>query len=41
MFALFFGFRAGYRALRGLEGKGFGDAKLAAVAGVWLDRAFL
>jgi prepilin signal peptidase PulO-like enzyme (type II secretory pathway) len=41
MFALFFGFRAGYRALRGSEGKGFGDAKLAAVAGVWLDRAFL
>jgi leader peptidase (prepilin peptidase) / N-methyltransferase len=41
MFALFFGFRAGYRALRGLEGMGLGDVKLAAVAGVWLDWAFL
>jgi leader peptidase (prepilin peptidase) / N-methyltransferase len=41
MFVLFFGFRAGYRALRGLEGIGFGDVKLAAVAGVWLDWAFL
>jgi leader peptidase (prepilin peptidase) / N-methyltransferase len=41
MFALFFGFRAGYRALRGLEGMGFGDVKLAAVAGVWLDWSFL
>jgi leader peptidase (prepilin peptidase)/N-methyltransferase len=41
MFALFFGFRAGFRALRGLEGIGFGDVKLAAVAGVWLDWAFL
>ena len=37
MFALFFGFRA----LRGLEGIGLGDVKLAAVAGVWLDWAFL
>ena len=41
MFALFFGFRAGYRALRGLDGMGLGDVKLAAVAGVWLDWAFL
>jgi leader peptidase (prepilin peptidase)/N-methyltransferase len=41
MFALFFGFRAGFRALRGLEGMGFGDVKLAAVAGVWLDSAGL
>jgi leader peptidase (prepilin peptidase)/N-methyltransferase len=41
MFALFFGFRAGFRALRGLEGIGFGDVKLAAVAGVWLDWASL
>ena len=41
MFALFFGFRAGYRALRGVEGMGLGDVKLAAVAGVWLDWAFL
>jgi leader peptidase (prepilin peptidase) / N-methyltransferase len=41
MFALFFGFRAGFRALRGLDGMGFGDVKLAAVAGVWLDWAGL
>jgi leader peptidase (prepilin peptidase)/N-methyltransferase len=41
MFALFFAFRAGYRALRGVEGMGLGDVKLAAVAGVWLDWAFL
>ena len=41
MFGLFFGFRAGFRALRGLEGMGLGDVKLAAVAGVWLDWAFL
>jgi leader peptidase (prepilin peptidase) / N-methyltransferase len=41
MFVLFFGFRAGYRALRGQEGMGLGDVKLAAVAGVWLDWAFL
>jgi leader peptidase (prepilin peptidase)/N-methyltransferase len=41
MFALFFGFRAGYRALRGLEGMGFGDVKLAAAAGMWLDWASL
>lgn len=41
MFALFFGFRAGFRALRGLEGMGFGDVKLAAVAGVWLNWAGL
>jgi leader peptidase (prepilin peptidase)/N-methyltransferase len=38
---LFFAFRAGYRALRGVEGMGLGDVKLAAVAGVWLDWAFL
>ena len=37
MFALFFAFRAGYRTLRGMEGMGLGDVKLAAVAGVWLD----
>ncbi len=41
MFALFFAFRAGYRALRGVEGMGLGDVKLAAVAGVWLDWADL
>ena len=37
MFVLFFAFRTGYRALRGVEGMGLGDVKLAAVAGVWLD----
>jgi leader peptidase (prepilin peptidase) / N-methyltransferase len=41
MFALFLAFRAGYRTLRGAEGMGFGDVKLAAVAGVWLDWASL
>ena len=41
MFLFFLGFRAAYRALRGLEGMGFGDVKLAAVAGVWIDWAFL
>jgi leader peptidase (prepilin peptidase)/N-methyltransferase len=41
MFALFFAFRAAFRALRGMEGMGLGDVKLAAVAGVWLDWAGL
>jgi leader peptidase (prepilin peptidase) / N-methyltransferase len=41
MFALFLAFRAGYRKLRGVEGMGLGDVKLAAVAGVWLDWASL
>jgi leader peptidase (prepilin peptidase)/N-methyltransferase len=41
MFALFFGFRAGFRAMRGMEGMGLGDVKSAAVAGVWLDWADL
>jgi leader peptidase (prepilin peptidase)/N-methyltransferase len=41
MFVLFFGFRAVYRTLRGVEGMGFGDVKLAAVAGMWLDWASL
>jgi leader peptidase (prepilin peptidase)/N-methyltransferase len=41
MFALFFGFRTGYRALRGVEGMGLGDVKLSAVAGVWLAWASL
>ncbi len=41
MFLFFLGFRATYRALRGIEGMGFGDVKLAAVAGVWIDWAFL
>ncbi len=35
----FLGVRAGYRRLRGREGIGLGDVKLAAVAGVWLDWA--
>lgn len=34
---LFLALRAGYRALRGREGLGLGDVKLAAVAGVWLQ----
>jgi len=29
--------RAAYRRFRGREGLGFGDVKLAAVAGIWLD----
>jgi leader peptidase (prepilin peptidase) / N-methyltransferase len=37
MFGAFFAFRAAYRHLRGIEGMGLGDVKLAAVAGVWLD----
>ena len=37
MFGAFFAFRAGYRRLRGREGMGLGDVKLAAVAGVWLN----
>lgn len=41
MFVLFFAFRIAFRMLRGAEGMGFGDVKLAAVAGVWLDWAFL
>jgi leader peptidase (prepilin peptidase)/N-methyltransferase len=35
--AIFLGLRVGYRHLRGREGIGLGDIKLAAVAGVWLD----
>lgn len=35
--ALFLAFRAAYRALRGREGIGLGDVKLAGVAGVWLS----
>jgi leader peptidase (prepilin peptidase)/N-methyltransferase len=37
MFLAFFVFRVGYRRLRGVQGLGMGDVKLAAVAGVWLD----
>jgi leader peptidase (prepilin peptidase)/N-methyltransferase len=33
----FWGLRKLYKRLRGREGIGFGDVKLAAVAGVWLD----
>jgi leader peptidase (prepilin peptidase)/N-methyltransferase len=35
--AAFFGLWAVYRRLRGREGIGLGDVKLAGVAGVWLD----
>ena len=43
MFVLFFGFRAVYRTLRGVEGMGFGDvqAQPQIAAGVWLDWASL
>ena len=34
---LFLGFRIAYRRIRGREGLGLGDVKLAAVAGLWLD----
>lgn len=34
--ALFLGFRIAYRHIRGREGLGLGDVKLAAVAGLWL-----
>ena len=37
MAALFWAFRAAYRAMRGREGMGLGDVKLAAIAGIWLD----
>jgi len=33
---LFLGFRTAYRLVRGREGIGLGDVKLAAVAGAWL-----
>jgi leader peptidase (prepilin peptidase)/N-methyltransferase len=34
---LFLALREAYRRLRGREGIGLGDVKLAGVAGVWLD----
>jgi leader peptidase (prepilin peptidase) / N-methyltransferase len=34
---VFFALRAVYRRLRGRDGLGFGDVKLAGVAGAWLD----
>jgi leader peptidase (prepilin peptidase)/N-methyltransferase len=34
---LFFALKNGYRILRGREGIGWGDVKLAGVGGVWLD----
>ncbi len=36
-FAAFYLFRAAYAALRGREGLGLGDVKLAAVAGAWVE----
>jgi leader peptidase (prepilin peptidase)/N-methyltransferase len=37
MAGLFFAFRFAYRRLKGREGMGLGDVKLAGVAGIWLD----
>src|SRR5262249_18962558 len=34
---VFLGLRIAYRQLRGREGLGLGDVKLAGVAGIWLD----
>lgn len=36
-FGAFFAFRELYRRWRGVQGLGFGDVKLAGVAGLWLD----
>ena len=41
MFAAFLAFRIGFRRLRGFDGMGLGDVKLAAAAGAWLDWASL
>lgn len=38
---IFLAIKIGYRRLRGMEGLGWGDVKLAGVAGVWLDWATL
>ena len=38
---VFLSIKIGYRRLRGREGLGWGDVKLAGVAGVWLDWATL
>jgi leader peptidase (prepilin peptidase)/N-methyltransferase len=38
---LFFTVRAAYRVLRGREGLGLGDVKLAAAAGAWLSLLML
>jgi leader peptidase (prepilin peptidase) / N-methyltransferase len=37
MAVLFYALRFAYRRLRGCEGMGIGDVKLAGVAGIWLD----
>jgi leader peptidase (prepilin peptidase)/N-methyltransferase len=37
MAAIFYAFRIAYRLLRGRDGLGLGDVKLAAVAGAWVD----
>lgn len=34
---MFASLRSGYQLMRGREGLGFGDVKLAAAAGIWLD----
>jgi leader peptidase (prepilin peptidase) / N-methyltransferase len=39
--SVFLAFRLVYRRLRGYEGMGLGDVKLAGVAGIWLDWASL